>query len=271
MDNQTIFLLILGIVFVVFFLTSCKPKPVIPNPPGPDPVIPDPSPTPIPDPAYHKWQLVKTDTSRWAEYFAYMQKIKSDSLMALEMIKKINGERFYVWTAEAGDYWDLPDEVWEKGKVDCDGFARLTSDGLARFAKYPEVFWMEYYGYYRDYTFTALERAKVLLGRVVGLKTNLDYVIRLAGHAITVYKKDGKLLAFSNTEWWWNKNFEDFVSIGEETFPEGIVLIRCRHWETGILHWVQEAPEDGILEGSNIFDRHKEVGAKKFDSKKLVI
>ena len=63
------------------------------------------------------------------------------------------------------------------------------------------------------------------------------------------------MLAFSNTNWWWNQNFQDFVSVGEMTFPEGIVLVRCRHWETGVLQWVQEAKEEGIIEGSNIFDR----------------
>ena len=263
------------LIGVAILLSGCKPKPIIPNPPGPEPLPPEPSPTPIPDPAKYKWHLVDMTTDRWARYFAYMQKITSDSLMALEMIKTVDGKKFYVWTAEFGDYWDLPDEVWEKGKVDCDGFARLTADGLGRFAKYPDVWWLEYYGYYRDYSFTSLEKIKHLTSQILGLlkgeSLHLDYTIKLAGHAITVYKKNGELLAFSNTQWLWNKNFQDFVEIGEETFPEGIVLIRCRHWDTGILQWVQEAPDDEILEGSCMFDREKKFEGKKSDRDRMVI
>jgi len=246
------------LIGVAILLSGCKPKPIIPNPPGPEPLPPEPSPTPIPDPVFYKWHLVDMTTDRWARYFAYMQKITSDSLMALEMIKTIDGKKFYIWTAEFGDYWDLPDEVWEKGKVDCDGFARLTADGLGRFAKYPDVWWLEYYGYYRHYVYN----------QSTG---EYSYKVVLGGHAITVYKKNNELLAFSNTNWLWNKNFQDFVEIGEETFPEGIVLIRCRNWETGVLQWVQEAPVDQILEGSCVFDRKKIFEGKEADRARMVI
>jgi len=235
---------------IVLLLAGCKKKPIIPNPPGPEPLPPEPQPEPLPDPIYYKWHMVNTTTQRWANYVEYMQntkKITKDSLLALEMIKTVDGKKHYVWTAEIFDYWDLPDEVWEKGTADCDGFARLTSDVLGRFVKYPEVWWLEYYGYYREYY----------------LEDDVyKYRIKMGGHAITVYKKNDELLAFSNTSWWWNQDFQDFVSIGEMTFPEGIVLIRCRHWESGVLQWVQEAPVDEILEGSNIFDRSRKIGYK---------
>jgi len=246
------------LIGVAILLSGCKPKPIIPNPPGPEPLPPEPSPTPIPDPAKYKWHLVDMTTERWAKYFAYMQRITTDTRMAQEMIKTVDGKKFYVWTAEIGDYWDLPDEVWEKGKVDCDGFARLTADGLGRFAKYPDVWWLEYYGYYRKYVYNPATG-------------EYSYKVVLGGHAITVYKKNEELLAFSNTNWWWNKDFQDFVEIGEETFPEGIVLIRCRHWETGILQWVQEALQGEILEGSCIFDREKKFEGKKSDRDRMVI
>lgn len=247
---------------VIYFITNKKP-PIDPDPnPEPDP-DPNPEPEPLPDPVYYKWQLVDTTTDRWKRYIEGMKGITSDTLMALEMIKTVDGKKFYVWTAETGDYWDLPDEVYEKGKVDCDGFARLTSDGLARFAKYPEVWWMEYYGYYRKYIFTAREKLihlfKQTLNFLKGEPVHLDYIIVLGGHAITVYVKDGELLAFSNTQWWHNKNFQDYIQIGEMTFPEGLIRIRCRHWDTGILQWVQEAEEGEILAGSCIFNRDKKV------------
>jgi len=251
-------ILAIVLIAVVIFFTGCKT--VTPEPdPDPDPPVPpppEPSPDPIPDPVKYKWHLVDMTTDRWARYSEYMQRITTDTRMAQEMMKTVDGKKFYVWTAEIGDYWDLPDEVWEKGKVDCDGFARLTADGLGRFAKYPDVWWLEYYGYYRQYY----------------LENDMyKYRIVLGGHAITVYKKDEKLLAFSNTNWLWNKNFQDFVEIGEETFPEGIVLIRCRHWETGVLQWVQEAPVDQILEGSCVFDRKKIFEGKEADRARMVI
>ena len=254
---MAIWILVILLIGVSIYFSGCKFTPTPPIDPPDDPPEPPEPPEPIPDPNKHKWQMVKTDTPRWAEYFAYMQRITTDTRMAQEMMKTdATGKKFYVWTAEVGDYWDLPDEVWEKGKVDCDGFARLTADGLGRFAQFPEVWWLEYYGYYRYYF----------------LKDDKwQYTIELGGHAITVYKKDGKLLAFSNTNWLWNKDFQDFVEIGENTFPEGIVLIRCRHWDTGVLQWVQEAEGDEILEGSCIFDRSKIVEGKKSDRKKLVI
>ncbi len=243
-------------VGIVLLLSGCKKKPIIPNPPGPEPLPPEPPPEPLPDPHYKYWHLVDTTTERWARYFAYMQKITKDSLMALEMMKTVNGKKHYVWTAETFEYWDLPDEVWESGKCDCDGFARLTADGLGRFAKYPDVWWMGYYGYYRYYF----------------LKDDKwQYKIKAGGHAITVYKKNDELLAFSNTNWWWNQNFQDFVSIGEMTFPEGIFYIECRHWDTGKLQWIMEAPDDEILEGSCIFDRDKKYEGKKSDRNRLVI
>ena len=238
-------LIIVIIIGIVLFLSGRKPTP-IPDPPVP-PVPPEPpAPPPIPDPTGHRWQLVDKTTERWKRYEEGMEYVKSDTLMALEMVKTVDGKKFYIWTAEAGDYWETPDEVYEKGKVDCDGFARLTSDGLARFAKYPDVWWLEYYGYYRYYYFDRLN-------------DKWTYDIRLGGHAITVYKKNNELLAFSNTQWWHDKNFQDYVAVGEMTFPEGTILIRCRHWDTGILQWIQEADEGEILEGSNIFDRESKV------------
>ena len=73
---------------------------------------------------------------------------------------------------------------------------------------------------------------------------------------INILKKDGILNAFSNTQWW-DKDFPGFVSIAEMTFPEGVIIIRCRNWETGKLEWVLQAKEGDILEGSRIFNRER--------------
>lgn len=124
----------------------------------------------------------------------------------------------------------------------CDGLARLSGDMLGRFVKIPEVWWVEYYGFYRHYYYDK-ETDK------------WGYEIKAAGHAITVYRKGGELLAFSNTSWWHDLNFKNFIEIGEQTFPEGLYWIICRHWESGVMQWQEKAKEGEILIGTNIFHR----------------
>lgn len=204
-----------------------------------DGVMPEPEPgPPEPDPHYWKWQLVDTTTERWIKYVDYMKRITTDTLVALEM-------KFYKWVSDWDlfhklDYWDLPDEVWFNKKADCDGLARLSGDILGRFVKIPEVWWLEYYGFYRKYYYENGE---------------WYYKVVAGGHAITVYKKDKKLLAFSNTSWWNTQDFSDFIEIGEMTFPEGLYWIICRHWDTGKMQWQEKAKEGEILKGTNIFHR----------------
>ena len=201
------------------------------------------------DSHFWKWKLIDASTTRWKNYCEYMKKITSDSLLDIELKKKvlINGiwRRFYRWVSDWDlfnklDYWDLPDEVWKRGTADCDGFARLVCDVLGRFAKYPDVHWLEYYGHYRHYYQDSNEKWK--------------YKVKAGGHAITVYTKNGKLKAFSNTSWW-NENFADYIEIGEQTFPEGLYWVICRHWETGIMQWKEKAKSGEILKGTNIFHR----------------
>jgi hypothetical protein len=222
-----IILLIAGILILVLFLSGCKPTP---NPPGPEP-----------DPHFWKWQLVDITTERWKNYCDYMKKITSDTLVALEM-------KFYKWVSDWDlwnklNHWAPPDVVWVNKKDDCDGLARLSADMLGRFVKIPEVWWLEYYGFYREYYYDEVQDKWL-------------YKVVAAGHAITVYKKEEKLLAFSNTSWWNNLNFKDFIEIGEQTFPEGIYWVICRHWETGKMKWQEKAKEGEILEGTNVFYRN---------------
>ena len=247
-----VILAIMGIALMIF-LSGCK-KPIIPNPNPPEPV-------PEPDPHPWKWQLVDETTKRWKNYRDYMKRVTSDTLVALEM-------KFYKWVSDWDlfhklDYWDLPDEVWKNKKADCDGLARLTSDMLGRFAKIPEVHWLEYYGFYRQYTYNPDTG-------------EFTYKVVAGGHAITVYKKEGKLLAFSNTSWWNKLNFKDYLEIGEQTFPEGLYLVICRHWESGVMEWQMKAKSDEILEGTNIFHRKLRLmrnlkSLKRGERSKLVI
>jgi len=213
-----IILIILGILALIV-LSGCKPDP---------------------DPHFHKWQQVDTTTERWKDYCDYMKKITSDTLVALEM-------KFYKWVSDWDlfhklDYWDLPDEVYINKKADCDGLARLTGDMLGRFVKVPEVWWLEYYGFYRHYYYDKET-------------DDWGYVVKAGGHAITVYKKDGKLLAFSNTSWWHDQNFQDFIEIGEQTFPEGLYWVIARNWSSGKMQWQEKAKDDEVLKGTNIFHR----------------
>ncbi|MBA7674169.1 hypothetical protein ES703_82376 [subsurface metagenome] len=208
------------------------------------------------DPHFHMWQLVDTTTERWKNYCEYMKKITSDTLLALELQKKVlidgKWKRFYRWVSDWDlfhklDYWDLPDEVWKRGTCDCDGFARFVADVLGRFVMailklITEVHWMEYYGFYRKYSYNE-ETGE------------FTYKIIAGGHAICVYKKDGELLAFSNTSWWHDLNFKNYIEIGEQTFPEGLYWVISRNWETGVMEWQEKAKEGEILEGTNIFHR----------------
>ncbi|GAI03982.1 unnamed protein product, partial [marine sediment metagenome] len=165
------------------------------------------------------------------------------------------------------DYWDLPDEVFERGTCDCDGFSRLTSDVLGRFVMkvlklITEVHWLEYYGFYRKYTYNP-ETGE------------FTYKVVAGGHAICVYKKEGKLLAFSNTSWWHDLNFKDYIEIGEQTFPEGLYCVISRQWETGKMEWMLEAKENEIIEGSNVFDRNLKLirnlkHLKRGETKKII-
>lgn len=211
------------------------------------------------DPHFHMWQLVDKTTDRWKYYCEYMERITSDTLVALEM-------KFYKWVSDwdlwnKTDHWAVPDIVWVNKKDDCDGLARLSGDMLGRFVKISEVHWLEYYGFYREYYYDK-EQDKWL------------YRVKAAGHAITVYRKDEKLLAFSNTSWWNTQNFQDFIEIGEQTFPEGLYYIICRHWETGKARWILKAKEGEILVGTNIFHRKLRkmrnlIGLRKGELKKV--
>lgn len=203
-----------------------------------------------PDPHFHKWQLVDKTTKRWKDYCICMMMMTSDSLLSIELQRKVlvDGiwKKFYQWVSDWDlfhklDYWDWPDEVWFRGTADCDGFARFVCDVLGRFAKYLEVWWLEVYGFYRKYYQDS--------------NGNWHYKVVAGGHAICVYKRDGKLLAFSNTSWWHDQNFQDFIEIGEQTFPEGLYWVICRHWETGKALWIRKAKSGEILEGTNIFHR----------------
>jgi len=245
-------ILIVGVLFYVFVIMKKK---VIPNPPGPTPPPVPPEPGPL-DPTFYKWQFVDAvvkATEMWAKYIEGVKNITTDTLLALELRRKVKDPEtgklvyFYVWTAEEGDYWDFPHEVYATGKVDCDGFARFVVDVIGRVIMLAlklitDVWWMEYYGYYRVYTYDP-ETGEY------------SYKVKLGGHAIAAYMKNGELLAFSNTQWWHDKGFQDFLDVGEETFPEGLIRVVCRHWETGKAQWIQTSKEGEILEGTNVFNR----------------
>lgn len=224
---------VMAIVLVIIGILLYRKYVVVPRP-SPNPPVP----VPDPDPHYWKWPLIDKTTERWKNYCNYMKNITSDTLVALEL-------KLYKWISDWDlwnklDHWALPDVVWVNKKDDCDGLSRLAADILGRFVKVAEVWWLEYYGFFREYY---KKDGKWL------------YRIKAGGHAICVYRKNGELLAFSNTSWWHDQNFQDFIEIGEQTFPEGLYWVICRHWETGKALWIRKAKSGEILEGTNIFHR----------------
>jgi len=279
-------------ILLLLLLTGCKP-----NVPTPIPIDPPPNddeeenPIVYYDPNADKWKMPDKNSDLWKAYVKYMtviHQINSDILLALEMKRKVLNqetgkyEYFYKWTSDeeqfgVADVWPTPESVWSTGKDDCDGFRRLTGDVLGRFCKYPDVHALDAYGYYRHYY----------------LDTEDDkwkYKLMLGGHAITVYSKPiisktkikiaeeklirpiknymakkiknyipssgGLLKAFSNAAWL-DEGYDSYVTISEDTFPEGIVLLVCRNWKTGKIEWFKEAQSGTILDGTNIFNREQ--------------
>ncbi|MBA7547998.1 hypothetical protein ES705_40439 [subsurface metagenome] len=237
-------IIVMSIVLIIIAVALYKKYAMAPKP-SPNPPVP----VPDPDPHYWKWQLVNKTTERWKNYCDYMRKeIASDALLAAELQKKVlvDGvwKKFYQWVSDWDlfnklDYWDLPDEVWFRGTCDCDGFARFVCDVIGRFImliqkSITDVWWLEYYGFYREYS------------------SDGEYKIVAGGHAICVYRKNGELFAFSNTSWWNNQNFKDFIEIGEMTFPEGIYWVICRHWEDGKMQWQMKAEPGENIAYKNI-------------------
>jgi len=160
-------------------------------------------------------------------------------------LTKVKNKHFYDIEIEDDHNFILADS----GVIshNCDGFARLVADVLGRFVMVilkliTEVHWLEYYGFYRQYTYN----------QETG---EYSYKVVAGGHAICVYKKEGILLAFSNTSWWHDLNFQDYIEIGEQTFPEGLYWVIARHWCSGKMEWQMKAKENEIIEGTNIFHR----------------
>jgi len=285
-------IVVIGILLLLL-LTGCKP-----NVPTPIPVDPPPdddevivTPPIYYDPNANKWKMPDKNSALWLRYIEYMtvtHQINSDTLLALEMSKKVKDPvtgktvYFYEWTSDeeqfgVADIWPTPENVWSTGRDDCDGFRRLTGDVLGRFCKYPDVHALDAYGYYRHYYYDSEE-------------DKWKYKLVLGGHAITVYSKpiisktkikmageklikpikyylakkiksyipssSGLLKAFSNREWL-DEGYDSYVTISEDTFPEGIVLLVCRNWKTGKIEWFKEAQSGTILDGTNIFNREQ--------------
>ena len=115
-----------------------------------------------------------------------------------------------IYSAEDKDYWQLPEETLNRGKGDCDDFARLALDILVRVQKYKDVRFVGHTGYYTK-----------------------DGKDKYGGHAVCVFPYNGKYSVFSNNKYYYNK--DNLIDIGHMFFPKGLKYMEVRNEEGKVL------------------------------------
>ena len=114
------------------------------------------------------------------------------------------------YTAEDKDYWQTPEETVNRGKGDCDDFARLSLDILVRIQKRKDVRFVIYTGYYTK-----------------------DGKDKFSQHAVCVFPYNGKYSTFSNYQYYYNK--DNLIDTGHIFFPKGLKYMEVRNDEGKII------------------------------------
>lgn len=111
-------------------------------------------------------------------------------LDTVKYIKTITELDYYLnrieYTPDKGDYWQTPEETLDRGKGDCDDFARLALDILVRIQKRKNVRFIIHAGYDKKNKYTA--------------------------HAVCVFKYNKKYSVFSNAKYYAHK--DNYIDIG---------------------------------------------------------
>jgi len=99
------------------------------------------------------------------------------------------------YTSDDKDYWQTPEETLNRGKGDCDDYARLALDILVRVQKREDVRFIIYTGYY-----------------------NKDGKQKYGAHAVCVFPYKGKYNVFSNAKYYTHK--DNYIDIGHIFYPK---------------------------------------------------
>jgi len=113
------------------------------------------------------------------------------------------------YTSEKIDVWQTPEETFNRGKGDCDDYARLSLDILVRIQKRKDVRFVIYTGYKEK-----------------------DGVEKYSGHAVCVFPNYSSLGVFSNSQYFYNK--DNLIEVGHIFYPKGIKYMEVRNDEGNV-------------------------------------
>jgi hypothetical protein len=139
-----------------------------------------------------------------ANYLAAVEK--------LDTVEKLHNYMEYNlrYVSDEKDYWQTPEETFIRGAGDCEDMARFALDVLVRIQNIVNARWIAYTGYY-------LKEGKKVR----------------SGHAVCVFPLNEKYAVFSNNSL--EYNFENYIDIGHDSYPEGLKKMEIRDWTGKIL------------------------------------
>ena len=130
---------------------------------------------------FNKWQKF-TPTQKYLDTVKYIKTVTELDYF----LDKIE------YTSDKSDYWQTPEETLNRGKGDCEDFARLVLDILVRIQKRKDVRFIIYAGYNNKNKYSA--------------------------HAVCVFHYDGKYNVFSNAQYYTHK--DNYIDIGHIFYPK---------------------------------------------------
>ena len=135
-------------------------------------------------------------------------------LDAVKYVKTITELDYFLdritYTSDDKDYWQTPEETLNRGKGDCDDFARFALDILVRIQKREDVRFVIYRGYYTK-----------------------DGVKKYSGHVVCIFPYNGKYSVFSNTKYYTLK--DNYIDIGHIFYPKGLRYMEIRNDEGKVI------------------------------------
>ncbi len=146
----------------------------------------------------NKWTKF-TPTKKYLDAVKYVKTVTELDYW-LDKIKYISDDK---------DYWQTPEETLNRGKGDCDDFARLALDILVRIRKRDDVRFIIYAGYNSKDKYNA--------------------------HAVCVFPYYGSYSVFSNHMYYAKR--DDYIDIGHIYYPKGLKYMSVRNDKGKVIQW----------------------------------